>query len=230
MCIYVHVCIYMYRPIYLYISAYLIYRYVHIYNTRALPSTHCVLDLVLSPLHWVFPTTPCSRGFLTHEESKAQRFPRECPGDGAGIWTHTIQCAFQDTTLPASEPAMLVSFGFDFRVQTALNYWLFYSARGACTAFICKDLSSCSHGSSPTISLWNAEQFLSLLGLASVCATASLMVRSQEEREKHVDFVGLWISAEIWVLIYYFLCVLKMGFQKLYGYIYMEIFQLKNVL
>ena len=60
---------------------------------------------------------------LRHREITLPKVTR-CPSGRAVIGTYTIQCAFHDTMLPASRPAMLVSFGFDFWVQTALKSWL----------------------------------------------------------------------------------------------------------
>lgn len=119
---------------------------------------------------------------------------------------------FHDTTLPVSGSTAWVSFGFDFRVQIAIKFWLSQLKP------VWPVLPSPARTSFPAIMAALSHQcpnclvFLSLSGLVSVSAATSLMVQAPEELKKHVDFVGLWIFEILWMLIYYLLCMYKMAF------------------
>ena len=108
---YLCVCMFMYRLIYLCLLIYDICVCIR----------PCIKPLTLSPPHNSGKLVQIRK--LRHREVTLPKVT-QCPGGRAEIGTCTIQHAFHDTTLPASRSAVLVSFGFDFRVQTALKSWL----------------------------------------------------------------------------------------------------------
>ena len=143
-------------------------------------------------------------------------------GGRAGIWTHAVQCAFHDNTLPASRPAT-------WREGPACTRsWPAQLQPSCCPAFICQASASCYQGISPPPSpKLSAHSLTPRLGLCLPrCQPHDPVPGGTGTECGFYEPMGFWRDI---VDLLPPLCV-KNGLLETLWYIYMEIFQLKNVL